>query len=250
MSDKHGENITVSFSDGIKTVNAVAIREKDGNILLLLHPLISSLTLGRSGKMSRAYGINILSIIYGEKINNTISVKDIFPFYDFTVKRLTLVSTAMREVSEKLRKVNFKNKITVNFENMNISISKAVDFTTVVYVLAEILSVENTFSDGKSAVLTFCSTENTLDIILKARSKKKPVNNYEIFARLFCESLRLYGVHAQLDISSDGFIIAKASINTEITTSYVREPGVYIEEAIWSYFDFCMDYNAFGEKEQ
>ena len=124
LSDKVGDNIAVTFGDGIKSVSALAIREESGEIMLLMHPLISSVTLGRNGRTSRAYGINILKIIYGEKIERSLSVEEIFPFLSLNVKRLTLVTTAMSNIAEKLSKINFKNEITVNFEGIERSLSK------------------------------------------------------------------------------------------------------------------------------
>jgi len=249
LSEKEGENIAVSFSDGIKTVNALAIREKNGNIILLIHPLISSVTLGKNAKASRAYGINILNLIYGEKIEKSLSVNDIFPFSPMSVKRLMLVTTAMKSIAERLSLINFKNSITLNFESMEKRLSKAVDFTAVVYALTEILSLESTFSDGKSAIITFSSTDDTLDIILNSRLNKNCLSDTEIFSRLFSDALKLVGVDATVKFGGDGFLFAKASVSTELTTSYVRVPGVYVEEAVWAYFDYVICMYGLGEKE-
>ncbi len=250
LSDKIGDNTVISFTDGIKRVEALAVREQSGEITLLLHPLITSVTLGKNGKMSTAYGKNILGIIYGENIEKTYSADEIFPFSHISVKRLTLVTTAVKMIAEKLSKINFKNSITVNFDGMESSLSLALDFTSATYALTEILSLENTFSDGKSATVTFSCAEKTFDVTLKARMKKTAVSDSTVFNRLFTEALSLVGVDAKVELTSDGFIFAKASVKTEITTSYVREPGVYIEEALFGYFDYAMRYYCFGENEQ
>ncbi len=250
LSNNAGDNTAVSFSDGIKRVEALAVREESGEITLLLHPLITSVTLGKNGKTSVAYGKNILAVIYGETVEKTYSADEIFPFSHISVKRLTLVTTAVKMISQKLSRINFKNSITVNFDSMQSSLSLALDFTAVTYALTEILSLENTFSDGKSSTVTFSCAGGVFDIALKARMKKNAMSESEIFARLFSDALRLVGVEAEVRFGTDGFISAKASVKTELTTSYVREPGVYIEEAVFGYFDYAMRYYGFGENEQ
>ena len=241
-----GDNIAVSFSDGIKSVEALAIRENSGEILVLLHPLLCSLTLGKGGKVPVAYGVNILKIIYGESLEGTFSRKDLFPFSSFSVKETTLVTTAVSNIAERINKINFKNSITVNFERMENSLSRCVDFRLVVYALTEILSLENIFSDGKSGRINISCEGETLDITLAARLKGKPISDSGIFQRLFSETLSLCGVNASLDFSKDGCLYAKASINTDITNAYVREDGVYIENAVFGYFDYAMNYYGFG----
>ncbi len=250
LSQRAGDNAVISFSDGIKRVEALAIREESGEILLLLHPLITSVTLGKNGKTSVAYGKNIIAIIYGENIEKTYSIDGIFPFSHVSVKRLTLVTTAVNMISEKLGKINFKNSITVNFDSMQSSLSLALDFTAVTYALAEILSLENSFSDGKGSTVTFSCSGGTFNITLNARMKKDAITEGEIFGRLFSDALKLVGVDAEVKFGTTGFISAKASVKTEITTSYVREPGVYIEESVYGYFDYAMNYYGFGEIEQ
>lgn len=250
LSDRAGDNAVISFSDGIKRVEALALREESGEITLLLHPLITSVTLGKNGKTSVAYGKNILAIIYGENIEKTYSADEIFPFSHVSVRRPTLVTTAVNMIAEKLSKINFKNSITVNFDSMQSSLSLALDFTAVTYALAEILSLENTFSDGKGSTVTFSCSGGAFNITLNARLKKNSVTEGEIFGRLFSDALKLVGVDAEVKFGTNGFIFARASVRTEMTTSYVREPGVYIEESVYGYFDYAMNYYGFGKKEQ
>ena len=250
LSGKAGDNTVVSFCDGIKRVEALAIREEGGEIMLLMHPLITSVTLGKNGRTSSAYGRNILSIIYGENIEKTYSIDEIFPFSHVSVKRLTLVTTAVSMIAEKLGRINFKNSITVNFDSMQQSLSLALDFTALTYALTEILSLENTFSDGKSSTVTFSCDGEAFNITLNARMKKNAVTESEIFGKLFVDALKLVGAQAEVKSGSDGFIFARVSLKTEMTTSYVREPGIFIEEAVYGYFDYAMHYYGFGEIEQ
>lgn len=248
LKEKEGENIAVSFKNGDKAINAVAIRERNGSILLLLHPLISAASLGRGGKMPKAYAINILKIIYGENIENNFSGEEFFSAESIAIKRPVLITTAVKSISEKLNKTNFKSSITFDLGSMRLGLSRAVDFNTVIYALTEILALENTFSDGKSAKINFTFTEETLDITLVALMKGKNINDGKMLSRLFSEALLLFGINASVQFDSNGFISARASVNSEIAGSTVREPIISVFDAIWGYFDYGMEYYGFGEE--
>ena len=105
LSFIEGDNALITFCDGIKRIQALVIRERSGKMLVLLHPLICSMAFSRGGKAPIAYGINILNVIYGERIEKSISPEEIFPFSSFSVKELTLVTTAVSKIVEKINKL-------------------------------------------------------------------------------------------------------------------------------------------------
>ena len=121
LSDRAGDNTVISLSNGIKSIEALAIREENGNVMLLLHPLICSFTLGKSGRMSSVYGLGLLKMIYGEKVERGLNVSEMFPHSPLSVKRLTLVTTTVSMIAEKLSKIALKSSITVNFEGILVS---------------------------------------------------------------------------------------------------------------------------------
>ena len=250
LSEKTGDNTVISVSNGIKRLEALAIREAGGAITLLLHPLICSFTLGKSGRTSISYGEGLLKTVYGESIERALSLDEIFPLFPISVKHLTRVTTAVEMICEKISKLSFKDPITVNFEGIEKSLFAAVNFTALIYAFSEILSVENTFSDGKGASITFKGSGESFDIFLEARMRKNAASDGDLFARIFSEALRLIDVTAEVSFSADGFLYARASVKTEVATSFVREPGVYVEEAIFGYFDYSMKYYELLENEQ
>lgn len=248
MSDKLGDNAIIEFQNGINRVNAFAIRDFDGGIMLLLHPLISTASLGRGGKMPKSYAINILKIIYEENLENNFSGNEFISYESTAIKRPMLIATVVKSLSEKLKNTNFKNLITFDFDCTRLGLSLAVDFNTVIYALTEILALENTFSNGKSAKIDFVFTEETLDITLNAVMKKKDINDGRTLSRLFSEALLLFGISAFVKFTRDGFIFAKASVNLETAGSTAREPAIFFLNSIWGYFDYSMDYYALGEE--
>lgn len=247
MSDKRGDNAVVGFRSGLNRVNAFAIRDLDGGIMLLLHPLITSATLGRKGKMPIAYALNVLKIIYGERIEGRLSRREIFPLTSALVKNTVLVTTAMRNIAEKLSKTDFKSVITFDLGRTEAVLSSAVNFNSVIYALTELLALESAFSDGRSARIDFEFTQETVDIILTA-AMKDTVSDASVLSRLFSEALLLFGISATVRFSSDGYVFARASVPTELATSTAREPSVLVDGALWGYFDYSMKYYGFGVK--
>jgi hypothetical protein len=189
ISDKTGDNAVVWLSDGVKTLTVLAIREDGESILLLLHPLVSriALSLNKERKLPRAYAMRILEIIYGLPVKSPVSAKELFPFTDISSKSKVLLGDALVRTKEKLQNINFKNKISFDFDEKNIKTLKCLDFSLFVYAVSEILAVENTFSDGQGSKITFSVSETSVDITLKSSVKAKADDSTYIYGRLFSE---------------------------------------------------------------
>lgn len=234
-----------------KTVGAIAIREKSGNILLFFHPLLTALCSDKNNikvkKILRYYGKYILDIIYqaadGEGIYTvkSMGMPDRNFFINFGEERAVRLSEGLKAVARKLSITDFKNNITVLVENNTDCVFKCVNFNTLMYVVTEQLSLLSSVGLGINSKVHIYADTNFLYVTVEDRMKEGATKADEYLARLFAEIIHLLKVYTDVRFKRDTFESTVAIPITEFSYK-LREIPVTTEDECWGYYAYCLDF--------
>lgn len=251
LADAVGSSLAVVLeNEGIRR-NAVAFRESSGTVLLLLHPLLSTLHLGHNGahfkKILSFYSKNILSALESAENNRNsyfrmASLPDKTFFGGMSVNNYYVLKNAVDKTAKKLENTELSKELKVVVENPPRDARLGVVLTHIEFVLSELLSVRELYGEEKEAVLYIGYADSCLVFALK--DKITPSGKLdECFFKVFSEIMKLIDVGSYVEISDSGELLLKAYIPYIKINSLANTPP----HAEWSYFDYSRAYY-FGAK--
>ena len=251
LKNEKGAAVSCRIHGSEKTLGAIAIREKSGNILLFFHPLLTAVCSDKNNikvkKILKYYGKYILDIIYqaadGEGIYTVKStgMPDKSFFINFGEERAVRLSEGLKAIAGKLSVTDFKNNITVLVENNTDCVFKCVNFNTLMYVVAEQLALLNSVGMGINSKVHIYADTNFLYVTVEDRMKESATKADEYFARLYAEVIHLLSVYTNVRFKRDNFESTVAIPITEFSYK-LREIPVTTEDEYWGYYMYCLNF--------
>lgn len=251
LKNEKGAAVTCRIYGKDKVVGVVAIREKSGNIILFLHPLLAAICSNEENvkvrKILRYYGKYILDIIYeaseGEGIYTVKStgIPDKGYFINFGEDKEVRLSEALKAMGGKLAATDFKNNITVLIENNTSCVFKCVNFNKFMYVVTEQLAMLNSIGLGVSSKVYIHADMNFLYVTVEDSMKEAATKADEYFARIFTETIHLLKVHTDIRFKRDRFESTVAIPITEVSYK-LRDIIVTFEGEYFGYYDYCLGF--------
>ena len=251
LKNEKGASVTCRIRRNGRTVGAVAIREKSGNILFLFHPLLCAVCSDKNNikvqKILRYYGKYILDIIYNASDGSGIytvkstGMPDRGFFLNFSEERAVRLSEGLKAIAQKLAVTDFKNNITVLVENNTDCVFKCVNFNTLMYVVSEQLALLNSVGLGINSKMHIHADTSFLYVTVEDRMKEAANKADEYFARIFVEVIHLLKVYTDVKFKRDKFESTVAIPITEFSYK-LREIPVTTEDEYWGYYAYCLQF--------
>ena len=251
LRKEKGAALTCRLRRNGKTVGAVAIREKSGNVLLFFHPLLTAVCSDKNSikvqKILKYYGKYILDIIYqasgGEGIYTvkSVGISDSGYFINFGEERSVRLSEGLKAVARKLSVTDFKNNVTVLVENNTDCVFKCVNFNTLMYVVTEQMALLSSVGLGINSKVHIYADTNFLYVTVEDRMKEIATKADEYFARIFVEIIHLLKVYTDVKFKRDTFESTVAIPISEFSYK-LREIPVTTEGEYWGYYAYCLDF--------
>lgn len=254
----------ITVNSAGKSPRLLALREKDGNILLILHPLLSTLDTSISGdkieKVLIPHAEQILKIldfpellydIYTNDKNKTEPFRTALSYAkapeSFNIKNICPLEFAVRNTTDMLSEFDLKKELSFIIDPSVTAFGQFIDLSRFVYVLAEMLDTDALLAPAEASTVRISSERSgsgagmlsgTLNIILTGRGTK-PSPLYSIRLGLLSEILSLLGVHFKRRFDPDGHFMLGASIPLEGQPYRLREPEI---AEIGAFFDSYLRY--------
>jgi hypothetical protein len=196
--------------DGVSRIS-LAIREKSGTVLLLLHPELSShLSLLNDKTLSKLVSLYSCDIL--EILESVVSKRKVnFIPYTFTeniTDSRATVSDAVNKVLGRLSQTVLCDELDVFVDNRLKTAIGEISQISLQRAVSELLTVRELFGEKKKAQINLIAEQNHL--VFNLEDNVSITNPH--FARIFEETVRLMGLGCVLKISEDGRLTAKILI--------------------------------------
>lgn len=252
----------ITVNSAGKAPRLLSLREKYGSILLILHPLLSTLdTAVSTEKIEKALLPHaqqilqildypaILSDIYPSNKNENETFRSAFGYSAspevLNIKNICPLESAVRNITDLLSGLDLKKELSFIIDPSVTAYGQFIDLSRLVYVIAEMLDTDALIAPSEASIIRINSERSsagtlsgTLNIILTGRGSKLS-RLYSIRLGLFSEILSLLGVHFKRRFDPDGHFMLGASIPLEAQPFRLREPEV---AELRAFFDTYLRY--------
>ncbi len=227
--------------------NVIGFVENDGNILLLFHPLLSALYLGKNyfrlKSLLARHSKNVIGLLHaadnGDIAHYGASYSADRSFFEsFDRNDLFTVSSAVDLIVHKLSQTVMKKKLTVLVDKKCKTSTSCVGFTQIEYVLGELLAMCEYYGKSEKPTLQIGCANNCFMIVLVDKVDSETGRSDEYYLKIFGEFMRLIDVGTSAHVTADGELIIKAFLPFSKTNKLMASAFM----SLWDYFDYMRAY--------
>ena len=251
LGQSFGCAVNLVFISGNKHINSVAMRERDGYILCFIHPLLTAVSGVRLNaalsKLASFYAKNILLILEeAEKSKHRFHYRMAEMSCNACYKELShnkyySLSSVFKALSRKLSNLDLRVQLTVVFDDIRSVWSEAVNGAVVQFVVAEMLSVFESYGTGDKAVLHIGYSSNHMHVFLRDRLARELTDSDDYFLRIFSELMKIIDVGCDIRILDNGRFYIKTYIPTERKFCRLKKKPPMMQDSDFTYYDYCLD---------
>ena len=212
--------VTVLISRKGFRKNAIAFRASDGGIMLLFHPVLSTLKLGnneaRINKILQFYSKNIFEMLETaikyqseEKLSG---IPDKSFFEDFSIGKLRAVNSVVDSLVKRLAETVLNRELSVVVDTNVASKLGKISEAEVDFVVSEILAIREYYGESDNARLQIGCYENCLAVVLidKADDNSSVKDNH--YLNVFLSLMQVIDIGSYAGIDGSGELVIKAYI--------------------------------------
>lgn len=247
----------ISVLSAGKTLRMAALRENDGNILIILHPLLATLDTNASENdienalapyanqfLKTLESPEQIDALYSNNwdngsISGLKSKSPSLPFWELNIKKIYPLHYVIKSITDNISEINLKKDFSFIIDPSVNEFGQFIDSSRVAYVLAEIMEVSFLLSPDGASNVRIRSEAGYLSIALTDRGKKfEQIHTLRL--ALLSEMLSLLGVHLKRRLDPDGHFMIGASIPLEEQPYRLREPE--LEHLTASYLVYALSF--------
>lgn len=243
-----GSAVAVTLKGDKIARNAVAFRERDGGILLLLHPLLSTVYFEKRDRtfkrMLSYYAQGIYAIIEEMERKSVFSstrvasLQSVMP-NDYSQRDYLSVKSAVKRAVDKVSAAVLKKKLTVVVDKIYARSARGVIFSKLEYALSELIVLRELYGESDDAVIEIGITEDCLSVTLRDRVAVDSVVHY--YVRIFCEILKILDIGSYSRLNENGELTMRTFIPFARTNSLMCD-DFKTELDQYGYFEYCLAY--------
>jgi len=246
-----GSSVNLVFLSGARYLNSIAIRERDGNILCVLHPLFAVVNQSRFvhelGKLTSFYAKNMLLMIEeaeGRRLNLgfRMAAPSVAMYYrDMSNDHYATVVMGVEALLEKLKNTDLNKELTVVVDRISTGWAALINMLVVQFVVSELLSVFEFYGAGEKAVMHIGYSDKHLFVYLRDKLASPLTDSEKYFLRMFSEMMRMVNVGCEARIDNTGRFVIKTYIPTTFETKHLRAGWTKTSAEAWSYLDYSLE---------
>ncbi len=243
-----GSAVAVTLTENKLRRNAVAFRERDGGILLFLHPLLSTAYFEFSDRnfkrMLAHYAAGIYAIIEemesksGFAYCKVASLPDMTPF-EYAQRDYYSVQSAIKRAVDKISQLVLRKKLTVVVDKMYSESARGVLFSRLEYALGELIAVHELYGKADDAVIEIGVTEDCLTVTLRDKISSDTAAEYYI--RIFEEILKILDIGSYARLTESNELVLRAFVPFVRTSSLMCDEFA-MEWENFGYIEYCLAY--------
>ena len=260
LGTRCGDTVDIAFNVRGRRMIAVALRERSGNVICLIHPLLAALERGRVGtrisRLAASCSRNLVSI-FEEAETSGVFLSTRQPSFSpvdclnyMYPDRMMSVASAFTNTVEKLKNIDLNKLLTVVVDNIADKWSGMVNLAVMQFAVTELLNVFETFGKGENAILHIGVGNSSVRLVLRDKLMREPTESDVYTVRIFSELMKLVGAGSEVKIRPDGSFWFKVFVYVEekhLEHLTLKQPTPIVEGEYWSYLDYAMEYLSFGK---
>ncbi len=264
---KYGAFGIVSVLAGNRTLSAAVFRERDGNILIVLHPMLTAIDAAANKERAESvlgqYSKQILDALTSED-----EIYELFPdeseragmslqkkvwgaseiYFNLNIKNICPLEHAVNKIIEKLENTDLKKSFTFIIDKSVRSFGLFIEMSRLLYVLTEMMDAAAVIAPDGVCTVRITADTDILNITLIDRSKLKNARLRDIRIKILSVVFSLLGVDINKRLENNGHIILSATVPLEKQPYRLREPE--IGEELVSYLSFSLAFYGLLLREQ
>ena len=217
------------------SICTIALRDRDGSILLLFHPITARLDASHIPSLEKVISANakaLLELITSDKADTDeyISKKDlkvIDSFSEFNIKKVFPVKQIVAIIADSLSSLDLKKQFTLVIDSSTSDFGIFTDLSKALYVLTEMLATDFSLSPRSNASVKISVDSGFFNIIISDKRSKTLDLNEKIRLSIVSEFLSIFGVQIRFSQSSGSYFLLSASIPLEEMPYRLRKPEFF-----------------------